>query len=54
MKLLVQHDTHEYEVDLKINPVWCDIGSHYVSEWQLVPLRVDAAVCEPCYEHYVN
>lgn len=54
IKLPVKHDVSP-ENEIAINPVWCDIGSHKVSEWQMQgssSILFDAAVCEDCYEHY--
>ncbi len=48
IKLPVKSDKHEYEV--VINGVWCDIGSHNVSEDQ-IRFMYDVSVCENCYEH---
>lgn len=50
MKLSVKSDMTEYEV--VINAVWCDIGSHKVSEDDLVGMAADVSVCQGCYDHY--
>jgi hypothetical protein len=50
-KIEVSHDTQP-ENEIIINGVWCDIGSHKVSEDMLVAIAADAAVCEACYDHY--
>lgn len=51
MKLKVIHDMFP-ENEVIINAVWCDIGSHKVSEDDLVAIAGDATVCEGCYDHY--
>lgn len=51
MNLKVKHDLFP-ENEAVINAVWCDIGSHKVSEDDLVIIAGDAAVCSACYDHY--
>jgi hypothetical protein len=50
MNLKVTHDVQP-ENEVIINAVWCDIGSHNVSEDMLVAIAADATVCEGCYDH---
>lgn len=52
MNLQVKHDVSP-ENEIAINPVWCDIGSHKVSE-TLIRSVADVAVCEDCYDHYTD
>jgi hypothetical protein len=51
IKLDVKHD-HFPENEVVINGVWCDIGSHKVSENDLHNNSSDASVCEDCWEHF--
>jgi hypothetical protein len=51
MNLIVKHEAQP-EHEVIINAVWCDIGSHKVSEDRLVTIAADATVCEDCYDHY--
>jgi len=53
-RLQVKHDTKERRIELIINPVWCDIGSHYVSEDFMRWGAWDASVCEDCYDHFTE
>lgn len=48
--LQVKHDRFP-ENEVAINPMWCDIGSHKVSENRIIS-KFDVAVCEDCYDHY--
>lgn len=53
IKIEVKHDQFPTN-DVVINPVWCDIGSHMVSEEEMAytgPM-IDASVCQGCYDHY--
>lgn len=50
-KIEVKHDLYPIN-EVIINAVWCDIGSHKVSEDDLVAIAADATVCEGCYDHY--
>lgn len=52
VKLKVFHGYGSQENEVIINGVWCDIGSHKVSEDSLVTVAADATVCDDCYDHY--
>lgn len=49
--LKVTSDKTVYEV--AINPVWCDIGSHKVSEDRIIS-KYEVAICEDCHSHYYD
>lgn len=49
-RLDVTHDIQP-ENDVAINPVWCDIGGHQVSEWEIRSIG-DTECCEDCFEYF--